>query len=112
MLTGGQTSQSTDTMEPYYMIMRLPGEDSEEFILMTPYIRAGERANMVAWVCAKCDQPDYGRLVLFQFSDQKNVYGPSQIVAKANQVPTISQQLTLWNQAGVGLDCRDRGTCS
>lgn len=101
-LTSGQSSQSGDTMEPYYVIMRLPGGESEEFILMTPYVRAGERANMVAWVCAKCDQPDYGRLVLFQFSDQKNVYGPSQIVARANQVPTISQQLTLWNQPGSG----------
>jgi len=100
-LMGGQAAQAAEPMEPYYMIMRLPGGESEEFILMAPYIRAG-RANMVAWMCAKCDQPDYGRLVLFQFSDQKNVYGPGQIVSKANQVPTISQQLTLWNQPGSG----------
>lgn len=100
-LTSGQSTNAGDMMDPYYMIMRLPGGEREEFILMTPYIRAG-RQNMVAWVCAKCDQPDYGRLVLFQFSDQRNVYGPSQIVARANQVPTISQQLTLWNQPGSG----------
>ena len=67
---------------------------------MTPYIRAGGRKNMVAWICARCDAADYGRLVLYQFPEDKNVYGPQQVAGRANQDTSISQQLSLWNQEG------------
>ncbi len=87
-------------MEPYYVIMKLPNGSSEEFILMTPFIRAGKQ-NMVSWMCARCDRADYGRLVLYQFP-KKQVNGPQQVVALANQNPTISQQITLWSTAGTG----------
>ncbi|MDO8684535.1 MAG: UPF0182 family protein [Armatimonadota bacterium] len=86
-------------MEPYYVIMRLPGEKDEEFILLRPATRAN-RNNMVAWICAKCDKEDYGRLVLFEFQKGQLVYGPKQIEGKANQNPEISRQLTLWGQIG------------
>lgn len=102
LLTGSDSNSESTNMEPYYVIMKLPGETSEEFILMTPYVRAGKRENMVSWVCAKCDAPDYGTLVLFQFPEQINVNGPSQVVSLANQKPQISSQLTLWNQPGSG----------
>ncbi|MCE5198370.1 MAG: UPF0182 family protein [Armatimonadota bacterium] len=95
----GMDSEQANPMEPYYNIMKLPNGDSEEFILMTPYTRAG-RKNMVSWICAKCDEPDYGRLVLYQFPENKNVYGPQQIAGRATQDTTISQQLSLWNQQG------------
>lgn len=86
-------------MEPYYVIMKLPNGQTEEFILMSPFIRKN-KYNMVAWMCAKCDRADYGRLVLYQFPKDKNVYGPSQIVARANQDAMISQQITLWSKEG------------
>jgi len=89
-----------EPMEPYYVIMKLPNGPSEEFILMTPYVRAGERKNMVAWMCARCDAPDYGRLVLYRFPEERNVFGPEQIAGRANQDTAISQQLSLWNQEG------------
>ncbi|MCX6344506.1 MAG: UPF0182 family protein [Armatimonadetes bacterium] len=97
---GTSSDQAATVMEPYYVIMKLPGEDSEEFMLMTPYVRAGERANMVSWICAKCDPKDYGRIELYQFPNQKNVYGPQQIVARVNQDPVISSRLSLWGQKG------------
>ena len=56
---------------------------------------------MVSWMCAKCDRADYGRLVVYQFP-KKQINGPQQIVALANQNPTISQQITLWSTAGTG----------
>lgn len=96
-LTGSAGEQSF--MDPYYVIMKLPNGPSEEFILMTPYVHSGARKNMVAWMCAKCDQPDYGRLVLYQLPT-KNVNGPQQVATFASQDPTISQQLTLWNKEG------------
>ncbi|MCE5324139.1 UPF0182 family protein [bacterium] len=97
-LTGGTDGESSP-MEPYYVIMKLPNGKSEEFILMTPFIRAG-KFNMVAWMCAKCDAADYGRLVLYQFPRDKNVYGPQQVAARARQDTVISQQITLWSQQG------------
>jgi hypothetical protein len=86
-------------MDPYYVIMKLPNGTKEEFILMNPYIRAG-KFNMVSWMCAKCDDPDYGRLVLYQFPKETNVFGPQQIAARARQDTVISEQLTLWSQQG------------
>jgi len=93
-------------MDPYYVIMKLPNGTTEEFILMTPYVHSGARKNMVAWMCAKCDAPDYGRLVLFQLPT-KNVNGPQQIATFASQDPTISQKLTLWNKEGSSVGTGD-----
>src|SRR5262252_8867353 len=86
-------------MEPYYTIMRLPGEQREEFILLTLFNPA-RRDNMIAWMAARSDPPNYGRLIVFNFPKQKLVYGPRQIDARIDQDPIISQQLALWNQRG------------
>jgi hypothetical protein len=86
-------------MEPYYTIMRLPGEAKEEFILLTLFNPA-RRDNMIAWLAARSDPPQYGRLIAFNFPKQKLVYGPRQIDARIDQDPYISQQLSLWNQRG------------
>ncbi|MCX8053454.1 MAG: UPF0182 family protein, partial [Armatimonadetes bacterium] len=99
-MVAGAEGVEDEMMEPYYVIMKLPNGKAEEFILMTPYIRAGGRKNMVAWMCARCDAPDYGRLVLYRFPEERNVYGPQQIAGRANQDTMISQQLSLWNQEG------------
>src|SRR5262245_64802782 len=86
-------------MEPYYTIMRMPGEQKEEFILLTLFNPA-RRDNMIAWMAARSDPPNYGRLVAYNFPKQKLVFGPRQIDARIDQDPVISQQLALWNQRG------------
>jgi uncharacterized protein len=86
-------------VEPYYVIMRLPGEAREEFILMQP-MTPSNRSNMVAWLAARCDAPQYGELVEYAFPKERLVYGPQQIEARIDQDTTISQQLSLWNQMG------------
>ncbi len=86
-------------MEPYYTIMRLPGEQKEEFILLTLF-NPSRRDNMIAWLAARSDGPQYGRLIVYNFPKQKLVYGPRQIDARIDQDPVISQQLSLWNQRG------------
>ena len=88
-----------EQMEPYYTIMRLPGEDSAEFIQMLPFTPRGKN-NMAAWMVARSDGDNYGKMLVFQFPKQKVVFGPSQIVARINQDQEISPQLTLWNQQG------------
>jgi hypothetical protein len=86
-------------MTPYYIIMRLPGEPQAEFFLMLPMVPS-RRDNMIAWLAARCDAPDYGKLIAYEFPKEKLVYGPFQIEARINQNTEISQQLTLWNQMG------------
>src|SRR6201984_3694947 len=89
----------TSPMTPYYIIMRLPGEPQAEFFLMLPMVPS-RRDNMIAWLAARCDAPDYGQLIVYEFPKDKLVYGPFQIEARINQTTEISQQLTLWNQMG------------
>jgi hypothetical protein len=86
-------------MEPYYILMRLPGSDQLQYLLMTPFTPQN-RDNMISWMAAKCDFPDYGKMLFYQLPKEKLIYGPSQIEAMINQNTTISQQLTLWDQRG------------
>jgi uncharacterized membrane protein (UPF0182 family) len=86
-------------MFPYYIIMRLPGTKKEEFILMLP-LTPSNKDNMVAWMCARCDAPNYGKLIVYSLPKDKLIYGPMQIEARINQKPDISSELTLWGQQG------------
>jgi uncharacterized membrane protein (UPF0182 family) len=86
-------------MEPYYTIMKLPGEKKEEYILLLPFTPA-KRDNLAAWLTARCDEPNYGKLLAYTFPRDRLIYGPKQIDARINQDSYISQQLTLWNQRG------------
>jgi hypothetical protein len=93
----------TVPMQPYYVIMRLPGETHDEYILMLPMVpesRGTVRDNMISWLAARCDGTDYGHLFEFAFSKDRLFYGPYQIQARINQNPDISQQYSLWNQMG------------
>jgi uncharacterized membrane protein (UPF0182 family) len=92
-------TQNARPMQPYYTIMRLPGEKDEEFIQMLPYTPR-RRDNLAAWLVARSDGEHYGRLRAFQFPKQKLVFGPRQVVARIRQDQTISPQITLWNQQG------------
>ena len=86
-------------MEPYYTIMKLPGEKKEEYILLLPYTPA-KRDNLAAWLAARCDEPDYGKLIIYTFPRDRLIFGPKQVDARINQDSYISQQLTLWGQYG------------
>ncbi|RME25079.1 MAG: UPF0182 family protein, partial [Deltaproteobacteria bacterium] len=86
-------------MESYYLIMKLPGEESAEFILLIPFVPTN-RDNMISWLAARCDPEHYGRLILYQFPKHKLIYGPRQIESRIDQDPVISQQITLWSQSG------------
>ena len=89
----------TAVMEPYYTIMKLPGEQNAEFIQMLPFTPR-RKDNLAAWMVARSDGEHYGKLMVFQFPKQKLIFGPRQIVARINQDEEISPQITLWNQQG------------
>jgi len=86
-------------MIPYYIIMRLPGEEKEEFILMLPFVPR-EKDNMIGWMAARSDVPNYGQLIVYRFSKQELIYGPLQIEARIDQDTDISALFTLWSQSG------------
>lgn len=86
-------------MDPYYTIMKLPNEKAEEFLLMLPFVPKN-KLNLAAWMVARSDDANYGKLVVYRFPKQKTVYGPKQIVGRINQDAEISRQLTLWDQRG------------
>jgi uncharacterized membrane protein (UPF0182 family) len=86
-------------IEPYYLIMKLPIATGEEFILLHPYTPTS-RPNLVAWLAARSDGENYGKLLLYQFPKQRLIYGPNQIEALINQDPIISQQISLWDRQG------------
>lgn len=89
----------TQAVEPYYLIMRLPAEENAEFILLQPFTPAS-RINLIAWLAARSDVPQYGKLLLYQFPKQRLVFGPEQVEALINQEPEISEQISLWNRQG------------
>lgn len=86
-------------VEPYYVIIELPGEQEEEFVLMSSF-SPRRKDNMVAWMAGRSDGEDYGKLFLYKFPKDKLVYGPLQIEANFDQDSEISEQLTLWSQQG------------
>ncbi len=87
------------SVEPYYVTMRLAEGTAPEFVLMLPLVPSG-RDNMIAWMAARNDAPNYGELIVYRFPKARVVFGPMQVEARIDQDPFISQQLTLWNQLG------------
>jgi uncharacterized membrane protein (UPF0182 family) len=86
-------------MVPYYILMRLPGTEELQYLLMTPFTPQG-RDNMIAWMAAKCDFPDYGQLIVYQLPKERLTFGPIQVEAMIDQNTVVSEQLSLWDQRG------------
>ena len=90
---------ASQPMEPYYLIMRIPGEEREEFALLLPFTPK-DRPNMVGWLAARSDAPNYGTLISFEFPKDIQIDGPQQVEARIDIDPVISPQLTLLCQEG------------
>jgi len=93
--TGGQQLP----VEAYYVTMRLPGEAKPEFLLLQPMVPTS-RPNMIAWIGVRNDTPNFGTVRVYRFPRDTSIFGPTQIEARIDQDPTISSQITLWDQAG------------
>jgi uncharacterized membrane protein (UPF0182 family) len=86
-------------MKPYYIIIKLPEEEKEEFLLMLPFTPS-KKDNMIGWLAARSDLPHYGTLLVYKLSKKKLAYGPMQIEARVDQQTEISRELSLWDQRG------------
>jgi uncharacterized membrane protein (UPF0182 family) len=98
-IPSGGSDQSVVQPEAYYVNMQAPGDTKEGFMLIQPFT-PNNKDNMIAWMAAKGDGADYGKVVVIRYPKQELIYGPNQINARISQDPIISQQLTLWNQSG------------
>src|SRR5664279_2233040 len=94
---GGQ--QTTQAMQPNFVLMKLPGETGEEFVEMLPFTPAN-RNNLIGWIAGRSDGAQYGKSVVYDFPKGRVVDGPQQIEARIDQNAQLSSQLTLWNQQG------------
>ena len=90
---------SAARLQPYYVVMKLPGEAKEEFVLIQPFTPFNKN-NLVAWLAARSDGSEYGKLFSFRFPSDRQVVGPAQVESRINQDPTISSQFTLLDQHG------------
>src|SRR5215218_414610 len=90
-----------DNVEQFmrHIVMRLPGEREPEFILMRPFTPR-QKDNLAAWMVARNDGANYGKLVAYRFPRQSLVFGPTQIVNRINQDTEVSRQVSLWDQRG------------
>ena len=87
-------------VHPSYLMLRMPGGDSVEFVLMLPFTPAGEKKNLVGWLTARNDGVHYGKLNAFSVPSDPQVDGPAQVEARIENDQTISQQFTLWDGPG------------
>ncbi|MDJ0716166.1 MAG: UPF0182 family protein [Prochloraceae cyanobacterium] len=86
-------------VEPYYLIIKLPTAANEEFILINLYTPT-RRNNLIATLFGRSDENEYGKLLLYRYPKQRQIYGPEQIDARINQDPVISERISLWNRQG------------
>jgi uncharacterized membrane protein (UPF0182 family) len=97
-LAGSSTEQDVD-MKPYYILMKLLGEEQAQFLLMSP-LTPSNRDNMIAWMAARCDFPTYGQLLVYKLPKERLILGPAQVEAMIDQDTGVSQQISLWDQRG------------
>jgi len=90
---------SNTPVRPYHVTVQLPGETKPEFVLLLPFSPL-KRPNMVGWLAARNDPPNYGQLLLVRFPQQRLLLGPQQVSSLIEQDPSISYQFGLWNRAG------------
>ncbi len=86
-------------VDPYYVILKLPGEEKAEFMLMLPFTPRN-KLNLIAWLGARCDLPQYGQLLVYRFPKQEQIPGPMHVENFISQDPDISRDISLWNQEG------------
>src|SRR3954451_8599860 len=96
---GAQRGQAAQTMDPNFVLMTLPGEKTSEFVEILPFTPAN-RNNLIGWIAGRSDEPNYGKVVVYDFPKTKLVDGPLQVEARIDQNAQLSGQLSLWNQQG------------
>jgi len=99
VVLNARREQAAQVMEPNFVLMRLPGEKTTEFVEILPFTPAN-RNNLIGWIAGRSDDPHYGDAAVYNFPKTRLVDGPLQIEARIDQNAQLSGQLSLWNQQG------------
>ena len=94
----GQSAE-LQKVEPYYLVMSLPGNKDTEFVLLSPYT-PNQRKNLIGWLAGRSDGDQYGKLIAYNFPKDLTIYGTEQIEARMDNDPMISEWFTLRCQEG------------
>ena len=86
--SAGHTASTIVQPEAYYVNIQLPGESKVDFMLIQSFT-PNTKDNMIAWMAAKGDPNDYGRVEVIRYPKQELVFGPKQIEARIDQDPVI-----------------------
>jgi uncharacterized protein len=98
--SANKENQQPEPLEPYFVLMQLPGEEVQnEFVEIVPFT-PDKRKNMIGWMAGRSDGEAYGKLLAYNFPRSRLVDGPLQIEARIDQDPQLSGQFSLWNQQG------------
>ena len=79
---------------PYYVIMKLPGQDSTEFVQLIPYT-PNQRKNLIGWLAARSDGENFGKLLSFSFPKDRQIDGTEQVEARIDNDQDISAWFSL-----------------
>ena len=92
-------SQQRLPLEPYYTILKDPRDNRDYFYIIQPFTPQG-RPNLLGFIIANSDPDRYGEIIAYSLPTDRLVDGPEQVMARINQEPRISQELTLLDQRG------------
>lgn len=92
-------TEAANPLRPYYLLMTLPGEETEEFVLIQPYVPKNKQ-NMIGWLAARSDPEHYGELFAVQFPTDELVLGPRQAHANIEKQTELSQVITVLDDRG------------
>ena len=96
------TARRRGRIDPYYLLMRLPDEEEEDFLILRSFVpisQDDERQELTAFMIAKSDPDDYGTLEVFEMPGTA-VDGPSIVDSNIQSEEEIAQRISLLNQQG------------
>ncbi len=97
------TANKLQRIDPTYLLLRLPGEERVGFTILQPFVQSStddRQINLTAFLTAKSDGADYGKLKAFVLPRGQQVDGPLVVNNAIQSEPDISRELTQLNQQG------------
>jgi uncharacterized membrane protein (UPF0182 family) len=100
----------TQRINPVYVIGRLPNEPREGFMMLRSFVPVSEddsRRELTAFMVAKSDPDEYGKLIVYEMPTDDPPSGPGQVNTFIQQNERVSRQISLLNQQGSKVEYGD-----
>ncbi len=90
-------------ISPVYALMRLPGQNTESFVMLRPFVPYSEddsKKTLTSFMVANSDPSQYGKLTVYEMPAGFNIDGPAIVNANILADPEVGKYTTLLNQQG------------